>query len=564
MKKKAIQEPLKVDPIQILEYLAHQASDSGLTEEFVESMNPQAIRLGCYLGCNQIQSILFSVLCNINFSHREVGIDRLANWFGCTPITVAMYVNDLEELRQKGILRKESDNNHYDLDTETSIASISYGVNPAVFEALRKGKRYRKPKMVIRDNYDLIRSVAGFIQQRAEGQIKFTEMEQEIRHIMRENSKMEFLKEVKRAALTIKEEILFLNLCDEYYNGCQPSNLPSMVKLVTSDKREQVSMRENIAGGYSGLIHYNLVECGESVFRNDYDISLTDKAIAILVKDNPKIVIEKKEVPMPEVMLYSSIPKKALFFTDDVRERYSEVRDLLIPANYDRLIKRLSKNNMKTGFAILFEGPPGTGKTESVYQLARQSGRNIFQVTISSLKSKWFGDSEKLIKSLFDRYRKLAEKSKIVPILLFNEADGVFASRKTNGSSPVDQTENAMQNIILQELEDLKGILIATTNLKANLDRAFDRRFMFKIHFGHPTPEARFRIWQEKIPFLTDTAAMELAEAHELSGGQIDNIARKCTMHQVLKGKPPVRLQVDAWCMEETGAKTAQKIGYRI
>ena len=475
-----------------------------------------------------------------------------------------MYVNELEELRKRGILRKESDANHYDSETEKSIASICYAVNPAVFEALRKGERYKKPKIIIRDNYDLIRRVAGFIQQRAEGQIDFTEMEQEIRHILKENSKMEFLKELKRASLTAKEEMLFLNLCDEYYNGCQTSNLPAMVKLVTSDKREQVSMRQNIAGGYTGLTHHNLVECGESGFRNDFDISLTDKAIAMIVKDDPKIVINKTEVLMPDLMLSSSIPEKMLYFTADIQEKFSEVSDLLMPANYDKLVKRLRKNGMKTGFAMLFEGPPGTGKTESVYQLARISGRNIFQVTISSLKSKWFGDSEKLIKGLFDRYRKLAEKSEIIPILLFNEADGVFASRKTNGSSSVDQTENAMQNIILQELEDLNGILIATTNLKENLDRAFDRRFMFKVHFGQPTPEARFKIWQDKIPFLTDTAAMELAEAHELSGGQIDNIARKCTMHQVLKGKPPIRLQVETWCMEETGTKTAQKIGYRF
>lgn len=563
MTKKDRNETTKPNPIQYVEYLAHQASDSGLTEEFVERMILPSTQLGWYLECNQIQSILFSVLCNINFTHREVGIDRIANWLGCTPIRVAMYVNELEELRQRGILRKESDANHIDSDPEKSIASIAYAINPAVFEVLRKGEKFVKPKIFIRDNYDLIRTVAGFIQQRAEGQIDFPEMEREIKHILMENSTMDFLRELKRALLSDKEKILFLNLCDEYYNGCQTSNLPSMVKLVTSDKREQVSMRQNIAGGYTGLTHHNLVECGESGFRNDMDITLTDKAIAMIVKDDPKIVIDKKEVLMPNVMLSSSIPEKVLYFTSEVQELYSEVRDLLIPANYDKLVKRLRKNGMKTGFAMLFEGPPGTGKTESAYQLARLTGRNVFQVTISSLKSKWFGDSEKLIKGLFDRYRQLAGKSEIVPILLFNEADGVFATRRTSGSSAVYQTENAMQNIILQELEDLNGILIATTNLSENFDKAFERRFMYKIHFGRPTPEARFRIWQEKVSFLTDTAAMELAEIHELSGGQIDNVARKCTIHHVLRGKFPVRMQIETWCLEETGTRKSNKIGYR-
>jgi SpoVK/Ycf46/Vps4 family AAA+-type ATPase len=226
-------------------------------------------------------------------------------------------------------------------------------------------------------------------------------------------------------------------------------------------------------------------------------------------------------------------------------------------------VKRLRKTGMKTGFAMLFEGPPGTGKTESVYQLAKASGRNVFQVTISELKSKWWGDTEKLIHGLFQRYRKLVEKSEIAPICLFNECDGVFSTRRKNTDSTIDITENATQAIILQSLEDLKGILIATTNMTDNLDKAFDRRFMFKVHFGKPTAEARYHIWQEKVSSLTNTAALQLAEEFELSGGQIDIIARKYTIHHVLKGTSPVRQQIDSWCMEETGGKEQRRIGYK-
>ncbi|MCX6268395.1 MAG: ATP-binding protein [Bacteroidetes bacterium] len=564
MKKTLQQEAPKSNPLSCVEIIARMASDSLLSEEFMKNVKFPARKLAWYLESNQMQAILFSVICNINFSHRAVGIDRIAEWLGCTPIAVAMHVNELEGLRRRNILRKVPGENQYESGTDTSIASICYDINPEVFEALRMGEKFVKAKICIRDNFELIKAVAGFIQQRAEGQIDFKEMEREIKYILTENSKMEFLKELNRILLTDKERILFLNLCDEYYGGCTTSNLPSMVKLVTSDKREQMSMRHSIASGYSGLNHSDLVECGEAGFRNDIEISLTDKALGMILKDDPKIVIDKKEIKMPDVMISEAIQEKKLYFTPEVQERYSEISELLLPANYDKLVKRLRKNGMKTGFAMLFEGPPGTGKTESVYQLARLSGRNIFQVTISSLKSKWYGDSEKLIKNLFDRYRKLAEKSEIIPLLLFNEADGVFSTRKTKGDSSVDQTENAIQNIILQELEDLTGILIATTNLMENLDRAFDRRFMFKVHFGKPTTEARFRIWQEKIPFLTDTAALELAEEYELSGGQIDNIARKCTMHRVLKGKSPVRMQIDSWCTEETGVKEPKRIGYRI
>lgn len=88
----------------------------------------------------------------------------------------------------------------------------------------------------------------------------------------------------------------------------------------------------------------------------------------------------------------------------------------------------------------------------------------------------WFGESEKLIKGIFDNYRKAVRESKAAPILLFNEADAVLGKRQQNGNNRLAQTENAMQNILLQEMERLEGILIATTNLTQNLDKAFERR----------------------------------------------------------------------------------------
>jgi len=563
MRKTSPPEETRDNPIRHIEYIARRAERSRLSEEYMKQVRVSCKRLSYYLDCNPVQAVLFSVLCNINFTYRAVGIDRLSNWFGCTPITLAMHVNELEDLRRKKILRKEVGENSRDSDDGNSISSICYAVNPQVFESLRKGEKYIKPEIIIRDNYDLVKAVGRLIQQRYEGVIDFPEMWDDIDMILAKQSGMEFLRELRRFPLNDSEKYLFLNLCDNYYNGCTTTDLASTVKLVSPDQRDQMAIRSSIVNGYSSLARGELVECGDSVFRNDKEIFLTTKAIEMLLKDEPTIVVEKKEFRMPDVMQAASIPEKRLWFPPAIQERYSEISDLLLPTNYNRLVKRLRKAGMRTGFAMLFEGPPGTGKTESVYQLARASGRDVLQVNISELKSKWYGDSEKLITGIFSRYRKLAEKSEIIPLLLFNEADGVFSIRHKNGDSSIDNTENAIQAIILQSLEDLNGILIATTNIAENLDGAFDRRFLYKVHFGKPTPGIRFRIWQEKVPFLSDTATMELAETYDLSGGQIENIARKCTMHRVLKGKSPVRLQIDNWCREETGKTETVRIGFR-
>ena len=96
--------------------------------------------------------------------------------------------------------------------------------------------------------------------------------------------------------------------------------------------------------------------------------------------------------------------------------------------------------------------------------------------------------------------------------------------------------ENSIQNIILQEMETLDGIMIATTNLADNLDTAFERRFLYKIKFDKPDAAVRAKIWQTMIPELTETDSIALAESYELSGGQIENVARKHAINSILHG----------------------------
>jgi SpoVK/Ycf46/Vps4 family AAA+-type ATPase len=189
---------------------------------------------------------------------------------------------------------------------------------------------------------------------------------------------------------------------------------------------------------------------------------------------------------------------------------------------------------MRNGFACLFYGKPGTGKTETVNQIARMTGRDVMLVDIAETKSCWFGESEKRIKKVFDKYRQYAKVNNPAPILLFNEADAVIGKRKDVNSGNVAQTENTIQNIILQEMENLDGIMIATTNLTKNLDPAFERRFLYKIEFNKPTLEARKAIWKSQLPELRDEDAETLAGRYDFSGGQIENIARKRTVDSII------------------------------
>ena len=243
------------------------------------------------------------------------------------------------------------------------------------------------------------------------------------------------------------------------------------------------------------------------------------------------------------------------------------VENALLEENYRSLVERLDAKSLPRGIAILLYGAPGTGKTESVMQWARVSGRDIIHVDISAAKSMWYGESEKIVKGIFTRYRQACKRAAVKPILLFNEADAIFSKRRDmDGGRSIDQTENTIQNIILEEMERLDGILIATTNLAGNLDAAFERRFLFKIRFDRPSVEAKRKIWLDKLPWLGEQAAGRLAESYNFSGGEIDNIVRKATMMEVLDGTAPSVEAIDRLCVNEKIARNQQgspRIGFR-
>ena len=132
-----------------------------------------------------------------------------------------------------------------------------------------------------------------------------------------------------------------------------------------------------------------------------------------------------------------------------------------------------------------------------------------------------------------------------------------------NRSGP-GQTENTIQNIILSEMENLNGILIATTNLEKNFDPAFERRFLYKIEFSKPDAEIRKHIWSSMIPDLSDENALHLASHFNFSGGQIENITRKITVNQILSGNSVSLEDITRFCDNENYVRKTTKIGFSV
>lgn len=414
--------------------------------------------------------------------------------------------------------------------------------------------------------YSFARKVAEYVHSKDHDVEKDKAMErlaEKIRLIEDSNRNLERLQKVRDIITEEDNRALFYIACDACANGDGLSVNRELGQLYPIKERNK-HIKE-FKDDTHKLQRLDLLEMvTESSLFGEYTVlNLTDKGKELYFGEDASLYIEKPN--KKDLIKAEDIKEKHLFFSSKEASQLEMVSKSLHEENYSDLINRLSAKGLPQGIAILLYGAPGTGKTESVMQWARATGRDIIHVDISASKSMWYGESEKIIKDIFTRYKRLCKRSTLKPILLFNEADAIFSSRKTGNNSSIDQTENAIQNIILEEMEKLDGILIATTNLADNLDAAFERRFLFKIRFDKPTIEAKQNIWLDKLPSLKTEDAESLAHDFDFSGGEIDNIVRKAMMTEVLEGKLPSLPELRKLCNEEKiGKSDKTRVGFNI
>lgn len=189
------------------------------------------------------------------------------------------------------------------------------------------------------------------------------------------------------------------------------------------------------------------------------------------------------------------------------------------------------KKRLKPGYRALFYGPPGTGKTLTASLLGKETDRSVYRVDLSKVVSKWIGETEKNLASLFDHAHHQNW------ILFFDEADSLFGKRTETRSSN-DRAANQQVAYLLQRIEDFPGVVILATNLRNNLDEAFARRFQTMLMFRMPGPDQRQRLWSDCFagkPFALapDVDLERLARDHELSGGSIINVLRYACLKAV-------------------------------
>jgi len=179
-----------------------------------------------------------------------------------------------------------------------------------------------------------------------------------------------------------------------------------------------------------------------------------------------------------------------------------------------------NKLAMGKGLNVLFFGPSGTGKTMAASILANALGLDIYKIDLSSVVSKYIGETEKQLSQIF----REAQTSNA--ILLFDEADALFGKR-SEVKDAHDRYANVETAYLLQKMEEYDGIVVLTTNFRKNMDDAFARRMHHMVEFSLPDVQSRLRIWKGLIPgsarLDADADLAFLARQFELSGGSIRN-----------------------------------------
>ena len=185
------------------------------------------------------------------------------------------------------------------------------------------------------------------------------------------------------------------------------------------------------------------------------------------------------------------------------------------------------------GITALFAGQSGTGKTMAAEVVAGQLRLDLYRIDLSSVVSKYIGETEKNLRRVFDA----ADEGGA--ILLFDEADALFGKRSEVKDSH-DRHANIEVSYLLQRMESYRGLAILTTNFKEAMDTAFLRRIRFLVQFPFPDAARRAEIWQRVFPPATPTEGLDTAKLSRINvtGGSIRNIALNAAFLACEEGEP--------------------------
>ena len=536
--------------LEAFEHIVILAKDSDLSPDFYEVANEHIRYAARRLKLSPLETVFLALFVDRSEDDR-IRMSEIANYIGCRTTKLLRISTAIDKLEEAHYLRASRCHN-----------SLSYRVPMEVLKALKQNQPYVYYAEPITDVKVFFDRFDRWMNEVNDNEITHDALLALTKDGLEQIAYTYFVRTLNGFGLDEEDRLLFIfmaHLFVENNDDCIGfHDIDDIYDNRTVPSWRKVQLRKRECDLFSHGLIENAFEDGMA--RSDA-YKLTEFAKSDLLSE---LELSCKATLNQNLIKPDSFPEKSLIYNLTEQSQIDQLASILSADRFKTVQDRLVEAGLRKGFCILFYGSPGTGKTETVYQLARATGREIMRVDVDRIKSCWVGESEQNMKKLFEQYRKICESSSIKPILLFNEADAVLGTRMEGAIRAVDKMENSLQNIILQEMETFGGIMIATTNLTSNLDKAFERRFLYKVQFCRPTLEAQIKIWQVMLPQMTERDAKTLASKFSFSGGEIENISRKYTVSAILSGKEAIDMSMMMeFCQNERISKQGHtKIGY--
>lgn len=483
----------------------------------------------------------------------EVKLEDLSRAYDCSILKILQMKKDIDSLIAKRFIKKST---RYDDKTV-------YNVNPTVLNAFSENRPYKGEDAHFSNDKQLLKAIGRSMEEAIRRErIGAEDLLADIHFYLDHNEELPLVEKLRKLSLDDEDlVVLLMMLCVEVFFRWKVWDYSSDMDDMRYGHQLWGEIYERLAAGNGRLFKEKFIQyhCSDRLADKDkVEMCKGEKRTELIGE-----ILPKQKMAMDQDRIrYASIKPKQLYYNPEERKQVEQLQDLLSPKSLKKVSQAMEAKGLGRAFTCLFYGAPGTGKTETAKQLAYMTKRDVLQIDMSQLRDKFVGESEKNVKEIFERYYRLACGSKRTPILLLNEADALIGRRMTGNLRSVDKMENALQNILLQEMENFVGILIATTNMVDNFDGAFERRFLFKIRFNNPTLEAKKAIWKSKLSELDDRDIEKLAAEFDMSGGQIDNVVRKYVMEAILSKETPSYEGMRSMCRGESLKSSRRSIGF--
>lgn len=549
----------KKQVLKVIAEVFEKAKGSSLSTSFMKDQESNLTFLIDYLGVTSMQALFVATLFGLSQERRSAGYHDFSRYFDINPIKVFEFYDDLEFLYRQGLIRKIRPR----YGRGVNEFSYDFVINPQVIEAILKGIPISKSKGTLhKDFFEFLSEFEVLIEQRESDQISTGDLFAFTEELAEKGAHLSEMELIKSFRFTDMNLTIFLYMLLLRVRGNSSPFLSSLLEDIIEYNGMRYQAMQRLFNNESQLTHEGYLEIDNSGFVQHAEIRLTEKSLSALREVGFNLhssQSKRKNIISPE-----DIFQKTLFYSVSEQNQIDMLSRLLIDEEFQKTQQRLKERGFPIGVNVLLHGAPGTGKTETALQLAKVTGRELMKVDISDSKSMWFGESEKKMKRIFTDYRAFMKECKQAPILLFNEADAIISKRKDVSRSNVAQVENSLQNILLDEMENFEGILIATTNFVTNMDAAFERRFLFKVEFETLGIDVRSKIWKQKLSTLSSEECDILAERFQFSGGQIDNIVRKKEIHEIMNGGVASLDLLIEFCRQESWIASPTRIGFNF